>query len=184
MVLSQYQSTKEILKIELESKIWSNLMRIRELTEEDFLPINSVVNDWWGGRQMSGMLQRLFFQHFNQTSFVLESNGEMVGFLIGFYSQSRENEAYIHFVGVHPDYRKAGVGRQLYEHFFGKVIENNEHMIVNCITSPVNKKSIAFHTKMGFEIQSSRDIVDGVYVYKNYNGNGNDDVVFVKKISR
>lgn len=159
-------------------------MRIRELTEEDFLPINSVVNDWWGGRQMSGMLQRLFYQHFNQTSFVLESNGEMVGFLVGFYSQSRENEAYIHFVGVHPDYRKAGVGRQLYEHFFCKILENNEYMIVNCITSPVNKKSIDFHTKMGFEIQSSPDKVDGVYVHKNYNGIGNDDVVFVKKISR
>lgn len=159
-------------------------MRIRELTEDDFIPIHSVVNDWWGGRQMSGMLQRLFFQHFNQTSFVIESDGIIIGFLIGFLSQSKENEAYIHFVGVHPDYRQAGVGRRLYEHFFKKVLECNESVKINCITSPVNRNSISFHTKMGFEIQSSPDIVDGISVHKNYNGIGNDDVVFAKGISR
>ncbi|MDF2557042.1 MAG: GCN5-related N-acetyltransferase [Bacillales bacterium] len=159
-------------------------MVIRELTEDDFLPIHSVVYDWWGGRQMSVMLQRLFFQHFNQTSFVIEDNDKMIGFLIGFLSQSRENEAYIHFVGVHPDYRHVGVGRRLYEHFFQKILENHENMIVNCVTSPVNKNSISFHTKMGFEILSSPDKIDGIFVHKNYNGIKNDDVVFVKQISK
>lgn len=158
-------------------------MIIRELVEEDFLPIHQVVNDWWGGRQMSDMLQRLFFQHFNQTSFIVENDDKMIGFLIGFLSQSRENEAYIHFVGVHPDFRHAGVGRRLYEHFFQKVLENKDHVIVKCITSTVNKNSIAFHTKMGFEIQSSSDFVDGVCIQKNYNGIDNDDVVFEKQIS-
>ena len=36
---------------------------------------------------------------------------------VGFMSQSRPAEAYIHFVGVHPDERGHGLGRRLYEHF-------------------------------------------------------------------
>ncbi|GIN42080.1 hypothetical protein J19TS1_50290 [Heyndrickxia oleronia] len=55
---------------------------------------------------MSDKLPKLFFDHFTNTSFVVEKVGEIVGFLIGFLSQSHSNEAYIHFLGVHPNYRK------------------------------------------------------------------------------
>src|SRR6266700_2822677 len=45
--------------------------RIRLATPSDYEDIISVLNDWWGGRQMSDMLPKLFFVHFRGTTFVL-----------------------------------------------------------------------------------------------------------------
>ena len=68
------------------------------------------------------MLPRLFFLHFEGTSFVAEDeDGELAGFVCGFLSQTDPEEAYIHFVGVSPEHRGGGVGRTLYERFFAEV---------------------------------------------------------------
>jgi GNAT superfamily N-acetyltransferase len=67
---------------------------------------------------MTAMLPKLFFAHFGNTSFIAELDGNPIGFLIGFLSPVVAEEAYIHFVGVHPDHRKRGVARGLYEQFF------------------------------------------------------------------
>ena len=156
-------------------------MNLRNIKTSDFEPIVSVVNDWWGGRDVAGLLQMLFFKHFKKTSFVAEDAGEMVGFLVGFLSQDFENEAYIHFVGVHPDFRKDGIARTLYEKFFETVrLENRS--IVRCLTSPVNNISIAFHTKMGFTVETQDIEIDGIPVAKNYDGKGQDRVLFVKSL--
>jgi len=79
---------------------------IRHAEPSDYQPIIAVVDDWWGGRRMADMLPKLFFVHFQPTSFVAEHNGRIVGFVIGFVSQTFPEEAYIHFVGVHPEFRK------------------------------------------------------------------------------
>jgi hypothetical protein len=75
-------------------------VQIREIRSSDYRPVISAVDDWWGGRHMADMLPRLFFEHFTGTSFAAEAEGELAGFLVGFVSQSRPGEAYIHFVGA------------------------------------------------------------------------------------
>lgn len=42
----------------------------------------SVVDSWWNGRHMADMLPRLFFEHFTDTSFAAERDGELAGFLV------------------------------------------------------------------------------------------------------
>lgn len=93
-------------------------MKVRNITEDDYLKVMEVLNDWWGGRQMAHLLPRLFFEHFQTTSYIVEEEKDLVAFLIGFVSQTHPNEAYIHFVGVHPEHRKNGLARALYEVFF------------------------------------------------------------------
>lgn len=127
-------------------------MTVSLVKGSDYYIISPLINDWWNGRQMSDLLPKLFFDHFKNTSFIVEEEGEIIGFLIGFLSQSYSNEAYIHFVGIHPKHRGKGIGRQLYNQFFD-VIKQNGRNIVRCVTSPVNKASIDYHTKMGFEIE-------------------------------
>ena len=157
-------------------------MEFRSVKGSDYYVISPLINAWWGGRQMSDKLPKLFFDHFQNTSFIAEQDRKIIGFLIGFLSQTHPEEAYIHFVGVHPDYRKCGVGRQLYHKFFDVVKKNGRH-IVRCVTSPVNKTSIAFHTRMGFAIEKNGDKeVDGVSVYADYDGPNQDRVLFVKKL--
>ncbi|MGE5703141.1 MAG: N-acetyltransferase family protein [Clostridia bacterium] len=154
----------------------------RNTRVEDYLIISGFINDWWGGRQMAGMLPRLFFEHFQPTSFIMEEEGEIVAFLVGFLSQTNPGEAYIHFVGVHPDKRKSGLGHELYQLFFKEVAQRGCHT-VRCITSPVNKGSIQFHTRLGFEMEEGDKQVDGIAVTSNHAGEGQDRVTFVKSIA-
>jgi GNAT superfamily N-acetyltransferase len=156
-----------------------NELLIRHAEPSDYQPIITVLNDWWGGRRMSDMLPKLFFVHFKPTSFVAESEGRIVGFVVGFVSQTFPEEAYIHFVGVHPEFRKKGLARELYERFFAAVGKRGCRT-VRSVTSPVNKVSIAFHRRMGFSIADSDKIVDGVPVVEGYDGKGEGRVLFSK----
>jgi ribosomal protein S18 acetylase RimI-like enzyme len=157
-------------------------MEIRQINESDHASIISVVNDWWGGRQMAGLLPRLFFAHFQDTSFVIEEAGQLIAFLIGFVSQTDPRQAYIHFVGIHPDHRKRGLGRQLYELVFENVRARGCDT-VRCITAPINTGSVAFHTRMGFQIEKSDGEVNGVPCTMNYDSPGQHRVLFVKTLS-
>jgi len=156
-------------------------IRLRNITPEDYALVIRVVDDWWGGRTMNAMLPKLFFVHFRDTSFVAEVNGDLVGFLIGFLSPALTDEAYIHFVGVHPDYRKLGVGRTLYERFFDLASKAGRHR-VRCVTSPVNDMSIAFHRSLGFQLAERTDDSSQVSIYQNYDGPGEDRVLLTKEL--
>lgn len=156
-------------------------MNLRHVLESDYFPVISVIDDWWGGRHMADMLPKLFFQHFRETSFVAEHSGQIIGFLIGFVSQTYPTEAYIHFIGVHPKYRNSGVAKRLYQMFYETVQEKGCE-VVRCVTSPANKTSIAFHTRMGFQIEKGTGEVDGVQVTVNYDGKGQDRVLFIKDL--
>ena len=80
---------------------------IRHAHPSDYGRVILHVNAWWGGRDMAPMLPKLFFLHFEGTSFVAENDdGTLAAFLIGFLSQTDSEEAYIHFVGVAPDHHE------------------------------------------------------------------------------
>jgi len=61
---------------------------LRQVEVKDYAPIIQVIDNWWGGRPMAGMLHRLFFEHFQPTSFVIKLDTEIVGFLVDFRSQT------------------------------------------------------------------------------------------------
>jgi ribosomal protein S18 acetylase RimI-like enzyme len=157
-------------------------VEIRQIRPSDYQPVISVIDGWWNGRHMADMLPRLFFEHFTETSFAAERDGELVGFLIGFLSQSRPGEAYIHFVGVHPAERDRGLGRRLYQHFFDAVRARGAGL-VRAVTAPVNHGSVRFHQQMGFGIEPGDRQVDGVPVATGYDGDGQDRVRFVKYLT-
>jgi ribosomal protein S18 acetylase RimI-like enzyme len=122
---------------------------------------------------MEPMLPRLFFLHFEGTSFVAEdAAGGLMGFLCGFLSQTDPNEAYIHFVGVSPERRGEGIGRTLYERFFDEVRAQGRS-VVRCVTSPANEESVAFHEALGFEVDR---------LVEDYDGPGEDRVLLVKNL--
>ena len=57
-------------------------LRIRHVDPTDYGPVITALNDWWGGRNMSDMLPRLFFVHFRDLSFVAMRGERIAGFLI------------------------------------------------------------------------------------------------------
>jgi ribosomal protein S18 acetylase RimI-like enzyme len=135
-------------------------MKLRPLTPDDYEPILSVVDEWWG-RPIAASLPRLFFDHFHTTSFIASAeNIPLAGFLVGFLSPSLPTDAYIHFVGVSPEARGAGTGRLLYDAFFA-LAQADGRTRVTAITSVVNAGSIAFHQAMGFSVSDPRIAYDG-----------------------
>jgi GNAT superfamily N-acetyltransferase len=150
---------------------------IRHAEPSDYSLIIASVDDWWGGRHMADMLPKLFFVHFRNTSFVAEHDGKMVGFVVGFQSQTFPEEAYIHFVGVDPNLRKHGLASALYERFFAAVTALGCRT-VRCVTAPINKGSIAFHRRQGFHIEGRAETLDGISFAENYDGTGEDRVLF------
>lgn len=149
-------------------------MEIRHAEPADYGRVIGRVNAWWGGRDMAPMLPRLFFVHFEGTSYVVDDDdGQLAAFLIGFLSQADPEEAYIHFVGVAPGHRGEGLGRRLYERFFADASGQGRRR-VRCVTSPANEPSVAFHHAMGFEVEK---------VAHDYDGPGEDRVLFVKTLA-
>ena len=123
---------------------------------------------------MAPILPKLFFIHFEGTSFVAEDpEGDLLGFVCGFLSQTADDEAYIHFIGVTPEDRGDGLGRALYERFF-EAARASGRTSVRCVTSPVNQGSLAFHEAMGFRVER---------VVEDYDGPGEDRVLLVKQLT-
>lgn len=158
----------------------SDNLTFRPVVEDDHPRVQARLGEWWDDwgdptatMMRTLMLTRLFFQHFNSTSTIVEdSDGELRGFLIGFVSQDDPGAAYIHFVGTDPSLRGAGVGRTLYERFFGQVRERGAD-VVRAITSPQNATSIGFHQAMGFSVSAPRP---------DYDGPGYDRVCFERSL--
>lgn len=150
------------------------MLEIRHANPSDYGRVIQHVDAWWGGREMAPMLPKLFFLHFEGSSFVAEDEeGHLVAFLIGFVSQTNPDEAYVHFVGVAPEQRGSGVGRQLYERFF-ETMRAHGCTTVRCVTSPANTGSIAFHAALGFTVDR---------VVEDYDGPGEDRALLVKQLA-
>jgi predicted GNAT superfamily acetyltransferase len=158
----------------------SDNITIRRGAPSDHQPIISVMPDWWDGRDLTASLPKVFFIHFCDTIFIAERAGQLAGFLVGFFSQAAQDVGYIHFVGVHPDLRKAGLGRRLYQKFFRACQAKGRTTVKSC-TSPVNKLSIGFHQNMGFTIEPGDSYIDGIPITVDYLG-GNNPLVLFKKV--
>ncbi len=152
-------------------------LTFRNAHPDDHHKIIGVLTDWWNGRDLTGMLPKLFLVHFSSTSFIIENHEDLIAFLIGFLSPQYTNEGYIHFCGVHPAYRSIGLGSYLYHEFF-TLCKNNDRNIVKSCTSPINKGSIAFHTKTGFKIEPGGSKIDGTPVTLDYNKPNDSKVLF------
>ena len=146
-------------------------IRLRTAAAADYDRIIVVLDDWWG-RPVRQALPRLFLDHFHATSFVAELDGDLAGFLIGFMSPSLPDAAYIHFVGVHPQFRGNGLARALYQRFF-ELAGADGRRVVRAVTAPRNTGSIAFHTAMGFTVTGPVD---------DYDGPGSAKVLFERRL--
>jgi len=161
----------------------------RQPTESDHPRVLALMDTWWGGlggddgaRQRALLVPRLFFQHFTVGSSVVEDgDGKLVAFLVGFVSPSRPEVGYIHFVGVDPDLRGRGLGRTLYHRFFAYAAAHGATTVA-CLTGPDNRDSIAFHTRMGFDIEPGDKVLDGVETHSDYDGPGLDRVTFSRPL--
>ena len=129
----------------------------------DYERVIAVLPSWWDGRDLRALLPKVFFEHFRSSSLLVEFEDRLVGFLVGFLCPDHVDEAYVHFVGIDPSWRRSGLGADLYRRFFA-FARTNGRSVVRAVTAPVNTGSIAFHTALGFSMLPGDDEIDGVPV--------------------
>ena len=133
--------------------------QIRTAVAADYDAIASEIDQWWG-RPVLGSLPRLFLDLFYGSSLVIDGAHGPDAFLIGIFSPSDADRAYIHFVGVAPHVRRSGYGRLLYEEFFRRARADGRRT-VSAITAPVNLRSADFHRALGFTVSGPVDGYNG-----------------------
>jgi GNAT superfamily N-acetyltransferase len=140
------------------------------MTKEDFDEIVEVIDRWWGG-PISTFAHPIFFYELGEQALVVEEKGEMIGFLLGFLSPGAVRTGYVHLVGIHPDFRRRGVGRLLYAAFTDSCRSAGVAR-VKAITTLGNDGSKAFHLAMGWDAKEIDD----------YAGPGRRRIVFTKNL--
>jgi GNAT superfamily N-acetyltransferase len=157
---------------------------LRRPLEADYPRLIAVVDEWWGGRRMRALLPRLWLQHMTGTSWIAETpDGRLRGFLIGFISPDHPATAYAHMIAADQNLRRAGVGRTLYERFFDDV-RGRGATSVRAVTWPGNRISVSFHRAIGFRIDDGPGTqnIFGIPAYPDYDGDGEDRVVFIRDL--
>ncbi len=144
----------------------------RRITKGDFDRIVEVIDHWWGG-PISTLAHPVFFYELGRYArLVVDDTDEIVGFLLGFVSEEGGRTGYVHLVGIHPEHRRRGVARTLYDEF-QRDCGNDECVRMKAIAMPGNEPSIRFHEAHGWNV----DEVDC------YAGPGRRRVVFSKVIA-
>ena len=155
-------------------------MKIEICTITDFNEIVGDIYDFWGSDRTLHLHQPYLIYEFGNTALVIKSNGAVIAYLFGFFSQT-ENLAYVHLLGVRERYQRRGLGKQLYDHFIEISKSRGIHKI-KAITTPTNTKSVNFHkNKIGMTLLGEPN-EEGINVVKNYSGLDNDRVVLVKDL--
>lgn len=145
-------------------------IHIRGLEKPDFDHLVSVLDRWWGG-PAGQHAHPVFYYELGEHARVAEYDGEIVGFLLGFITGGSEPVGYIHLVGIHPDHRRRGVGKVLYESFIARCAEAGVHRL-KTIAATGAEGQLDFHESLGFTAE----------VVEDYAGPGRARVVFTRAL--
>jgi ribosomal protein S18 acetylase RimI-like enzyme len=153
-------------------------MTWREAAPSDADAVIAAIHAWWPGVHMVHAVCPQLFEHVGDTCLIVEEEGLLVGFLVGFMSQRVPDAGYVHYAGVHPDRRSEGLGREMYRRF-AELTRARGRTRVLAETGAWNVKSIAFHQRLGFVLEPADEVVDGIPVHHDTTGHGFDYVEMV-----
>jgi ribosomal protein S18 acetylase RimI-like enzyme len=157
---------------------------LRHATEDDHRAIADGVDHWFGGRRVSALAGRTWFRHFGATSWVaVDDERRPRGFLLGFISPDRQDEAVIHLIGVDPRQRRRGLGRTLVDAFLREA-ERRGCRLATTVAWPDEPIAIAFFRALRFEPDDGPGTqrLYGVPAYPSWDGPGEDRTVLRRSI--
>lgn len=146
-------------------------MQTRPLIKSDYDQIVQVIDRWWGG-PTSALAHPIFFYELGRLARVVERDGLMVGFLFGFICPDA-SVGYVHLVGIHPDHRRHGVGKLLYQSF-EEDCQREGCRELKAITTLGNEASVRFHQALGWTMSETED----------YAGPGRMRIVFRRDLAQ
>jgi ribosomal protein S18 acetylase RimI-like enzyme len=122
---------------------------IRPATIADLRAILGELDEFWDERDTGFLHQALYVHEFGETSVVVEQDGRILAYLLGFISQA--SEGYVHAVAVRREARGRGLARDLYSRF-EQLVSARGAVGLKAITDPENSGSRSFHQALGFTV--------------------------------
>lgn len=142
----------------------------RAISKADYDYIVRVIDKWWKG-PTSSLAHPMFFYELGESAMVVETQGRLVGFLLGFVAPDGPT-GYVHLVGIDPEYRRKNVGSHLYG-AFESLCRNADCVQMKAISTVGNQGSRRFHEALGWSVNNVAD----------YAGPGRERVVFSKVLN-
>jgi len=161
--------------VDLSALVW------RPAEPWDAPAVAAAIDDWWPGKHMIHGVCPQLFQHMGDTCIIVEEEGAMIAFLVGFMSQRMPASGYVHYMGVRPGLRGQGLGREMYRRF-AEMTRARGRSEIFAEVGAWNVDSIAFHEAVGFVLQPGDDVVDGVPVLHDSSGRGFDYIEMVWRL--
>jgi len=154
----------------------------RTAEPSDAEAVVAAITDWWPGVHMVHGVCPQLFEHFGDTCIIVEDDGRLIGFLVGFMSQRVPDAGYVHYAGVRPERRGSGLGTEMYARFAQVTRERGKTRVL-AETGAWNARSIAFHRRVGFTLEPGDEIVNGIPVHHDTTGHGFDYVEMVWRLN-
>jgi diaminobutyrate acetyltransferase len=132
------------------------MLIIRSVSEKEFMRIHSFVSDCDVLETYPEHVYRILLRHFGDTCLVAESDGVIVGFLLGFRSQTRADLFFIWQIGVSVSARRQGVGAAILRDVENR-LSSHEAARIECTIDPENEPSIRLFESQGYVNVASRE---------------------------
>jgi ribosomal protein S18 acetylase RimI-like enzyme len=158
---------------------------LRRPTEDDQPRIAEGVDHWFGGRRVWPLVGRTWFRHFAGTSHLAEdAAGAPLGFVLGFVSPSRPDEAVLHLVAVEPNHRRQGLGRRLVDAFAADAMAAGARTI-RAVAWPDDRPAVLFFRAIGFRAEEGPGSMNlyGVPAWPDHEFDGEDRAIFIREIA-
>lgn len=145
---------------------WSVL--IRRLIPRDFEGVLEIDREVFGGYDPS--IFTAFYEYYGKTTLVAESNGRVVGFILGFKHTPLEGRVF--WLAVRPGFQSRGIGRRL----LTAILSTFRQVGAVSATLEVrvsNKKAQALYSQMGFRVAG---------IYPSYYSDGEAAIVMERML--
>lgn len=126
-----------------------SVLRLRVADRSDLPGVVAALDGWWDGRALESCSALVSLLGGAPTSFVLESDAALLGFVLAECSRAALDELDIRLIGVHPACRRLGHGRRLCERVFAAARLHGRSWVRS--SAPlVDATALAFHARLGF----------------------------------
>ncbi len=145
-------------------------MLARSLTKADYDHIVQVIDKWSAGPS-AALVHPVFFHELGELAKVVEYEQQLVGFLLGFIASTNPQTGYVHVVGIHPEFRRRGIARMLFQSF-EQDCRAKGCLRAKSMAMPGNDNLMALHRSLGW----NSTLVD------DYAGPTRSRIVFEKRL--
>ena len=122
----------------ISAKDWHEiLIGFREFWDEDYIHPKTLVT-------IRALHHHSLPRHFSNTTYAIRTDGKILAYLCGFYSQPDNKIAISHIIAVRKAFRGKGLANALYKAFISDA-KRTGCKFLEIVTTTENERSIKFH---------------------------------------